>query len=130
MKVDFDKLDSELKTKLNQIRDELRQHVRTEFNQTASGELARGFQGSIKRNFGMPDTMVWRTQRHSYILHHGIDPGTESNRPGGSWTYKNGLRQSNFITDVIDRHINEIGDIVQRNVGDVIVSDAANTNVL
>lgn len=123
MNLDWRAFNSELKPKLNEVRDDLRSSA-SQFSERSTGRLVKGFRGSIRNTYGDPDALTWKTQRHAYILNHGIEPGTESSRSGSGFTYTQGLRKSDFITKAVDRHLDGIADVVAKFAADITVNQA------
>lgn len=110
----LNKLGVELRPILSEVQRDLQSESK-QFSGRSKGVLSKGFRGSIRQTFGDPDALVWKTVRHAYILNSGIEPGTQSNRSRGGFVYSRGLKKTNFITDTIDRHIDDIADIVAKH---------------
>lgn len=115
-------MNRKLRAKVNEVREDFRSTTRKEFD-VESGALSSGWNGSIRRDFGMPYSLSWKTNRPAYILHHGIEPGTSSQRERGAFTYTSGIRKSNFINEVLDRHMDDVSRIMQEGAADIIVDE-------
>jgi hypothetical protein len=100
------------------MRAELRAAVVSEFT-VRTGKLASSFKERVVMQNGDPAGVSFELPRYGYILHHGVKAGTVVKRKTGQYTTK-GIRKSGFITDVLDRHVDDIGDAVVKHYGNEV----------
>lgn len=115
----WDEIEQELDAKMREVQSDFRRTSRSEFDK-GSGKLARGFRPTKKYIGGDLNSIHWSMPRYGYILHHGVEKGTQATGLR-SFTFQKGIRSSGFISDVMERHFNEISDIFTEATADHIV---------
>lgn len=116
------------------IRTDFRATVSSRFNsERSTGKLGSSFEARVIRQGSDVVGVSFSLPRYGYILHHGIKSktvkqkdhsvtnkkGTKFERKGRTYTTK-GTPNTNYLNDVLDRHIGAIADVVAKNAADKI----------
>jgi hypothetical protein len=113
-------IENELRDKMREVQKDFRATVKVEFDKN-TGKLGRSFNPTVRKIGGEINSIHWEMPRYGWILHHGIERGTTSNRSKKSWVYKKGIRQSGFVNDVIQRHYGDIANMISNKVANAVV---------
>lgn len=107
-----------LRGKAATMRGELKAAVVSEFT-VRTGKLASSFRERVVMQGGDPVGVSFELPRYGYILHHGVKAGTVVKRKTGQYTTK-GIPKSGYITSVLDKHVDDIGDEAVKHYGNEV----------